>query len=75
MAAEKQTRKHGGSRFGRLRGRLNDAATTATNRSHAFGPFVRISQPANDNRVPVSLLILRTVVAIAVLGAIIAAVL
>jgi hypothetical protein len=69
MAAEKQTQNHGGSRFGRFRGRLNDAAAaTAVNRGRAFGPFIRLAQPANDNRVPVPLLVLRTVVLIALLG-------
>jgi hypothetical protein len=69
MAAEKQTQKHAGSRFGRLRGRFADAAATAAmNRGRAFGPFIRLGQPANDNQVPVPLLVLRTAVLIALLG-------
>jgi hypothetical protein len=69
MAAEKQTQNHGSSRFGRFCGRLNDAAAaTGMNRGRAFGPFIRLGQPANDNRIPVPLLLLRTAVLIALLG-------
>lgn len=60
MAAKKQ--KRGGSRFSRFRERPADThGSTALNytRGRAFGPFVRLAQPANDNRVPAPLLLLR----------------
>jgi hypothetical protein len=69
MAAEKK--RLSGSRFGRLRDRVAEAAGTATlnhGRGRAFGPFVRLGQPANDNRPPLSLVILRIAVTVALLG-------
>ena len=69
MAAEKQ--KRGGSRFSRFRERPADThGSTALNytRGRAFGPFVRLGQPANDNRMPASLLFLRALVLLALLA-------
>jgi hypothetical protein len=69
MAAEKK--KRSGTRFGRFRERIGETAGTTPlgyGRGRGFGPFVRLAPPANDNRVPPSLLVLRAVVAIALLG-------
>lgn len=63
MAAEKQQKqKGGGSRFGRFRNRVAEATAGAQVHGRAFGPFVRLRQPANDNRMPTPLLLVRAAV-------------
>jgi hypothetical protein len=70
MAAEKQTQ--GSRHFGRFRDRTphgpGSAATTSAR-------FVRVGQPANDNRIPSSLLILRTAMLAALVGLMVTALL
>jgi hypothetical protein len=61
MTARKQVQ--GGSRFGRFKDRMAEAAGTAalsyTRGRRSFGPFVRLARPANDNRAHLFVLVFR----------------
>jgi hypothetical protein len=70
MAAKKKTDRR--SRFGRFKERVSEASGTTTlsytRGQRTFRPFVRVTRPANDNRLPVALLLLRTLMVIVLLG-------